>query len=63
MNKSKIAKITVALLAMALIVPTLFAAGMKESDPQSVTVRIINVDQEGFSPVFTVRTLANEQFT
>ena len=63
MNKTKITKITVALLAMALIVPTLFAAGMKESDPQSITVRIMNVDQQGFSPVFTVRTLANEQFT
>lgn len=63
MNKSKIAKITVALLAMALIVPTLFAAGMKESDPQSVTVRIVNVQQEGSSPVFTVRSLDNQQFT
>jgi len=63
MNKSKIAKITVALLAMALIVPTLFAAGMKESDPQSVTVRIITVEQEGLSPVFTVRSLDNQQFT
>ncbi len=63
MNKSKIAKITVALLAMALIVPTLFAAGMKESDPQSVTVRIINVEQEGTSPVFTVRSVDNQQFT
>lgn len=63
MNKSKIAKITMALLAIALIVPTLFAAGMKESDPQSVTVRIINVEQEGSSPVFLVRTQANEQFT
>lgn len=62
MNKSKIAKITVALLAMALIVPTLFAAGMKESDPQSVTVRIISVEQEGLSPVFTVRSLDNQQF-
>ncbi|MFA6682085.1 MAG: FKBP-type peptidyl-prolyl cis-trans isomerase N-terminal domain-containing protein [Sphaerochaeta sp.] len=63
MNKSKIAKITVALLAMALIVPTLFAAGMKESDPQSVTVRILNVVQEGSSPVLTVRSLDNQQFT
>ncbi len=63
MNKSKIAKLTVALLAMALIVPTLFAAGMKESDPQSVTVRIVNVQQEGASPVFTVRTLDNQQIT
>ncbi|MDY0287659.1 MAG: FKBP-type peptidyl-prolyl cis-trans isomerase N-terminal domain-containing protein [Sphaerochaeta sp.] len=63
MNKSKIAKISVALLAMALIVPTLFAAGIKESDPQSVTVRIINVDQEGVSPLLTVRTVDNKQFT
>ncbi len=62
MNKSKIAKITVALLAMVLIVPTLFAAGMKESDPQSVTVRILSVDQEGPSPVFTVRSLDNQDF-
>ncbi|HAF85694.1 MAG TPA: peptidylprolyl isomerase [Sphaerochaeta sp.] len=62
MNKSKIAKITVALLAMALIVPTLFAAGMKESDPQSVTVRIISVEQEGASPVFTVRSVDAQQF-
>ncbi|MDD4572747.1 MAG: FKBP-type peptidyl-prolyl cis-trans isomerase N-terminal domain-containing protein [Sphaerochaeta sp.] len=63
MNKSKIAKITVALLAMALILPTLFAAGMKESDPKSVTVRILNVVQEGSSPVLTVRSLDNQQFT
>ena len=63
MNKSKIAKITVALLAMALIVPALFAAGMKESNPQSVTVRILNVEQEGISSVFTVRSLDNQQFT
>ncbi|MBI9094452.1 MAG: FKBP-type peptidyl-prolyl cis-trans isomerase [Sphaerochaeta sp.] len=63
MNKSKIAKITVALLAMALIVPTLFAAGMKESDPQSVTVRILSVEQDGSSPVFTVRSGDTQQFT
>ncbi len=52
-----------ALLAMALIVPTLFAAGMKESDPQSVTVRIMNVEQQGSSPVFTVRSVDNQEFT
>ncbi len=63
MNKSKIAKISVALLAIALIVPTLFAAGMKESDPHSVTVRIVEVKQEGVSPVFTVRSLDNQHFT
>lgn len=63
MNKSKIAKITVALLAMALIVPTLFAAGIKESDPQAVTVRIVAIENEGFSPAFTVRSADNQQFT
>lgn len=62
MNKSKIAKISVAFLAIALIVPTLFAAGMKESDPQSLTVEIMSVDQEGTSPVFTVRSLDDQQF-
>ncbi len=63
MNKSKIAKISVAFLAMALIVPTLFAAGMKESDPQSVAVRVISVEQQGVSPLLTVRTVDNKQFT
>ena len=63
MNKRKIAKIIVALLAMALIVPTLFAAGMKESDPRSVTVRILSIDQPGTSPVLTVRSLDNQDFT
>ncbi|HKL60341.1 MAG TPA: FKBP-type peptidyl-prolyl cis-trans isomerase, partial [Sphaerochaeta sp.] len=63
MNKSKIAKIAVALLAMALIVPTLFAAGMKESDPQSITVRILNVEQKGSSPMLTVRSLDNQNLT
>lgn len=63
MNKSNFAKFTVALLAIALIVPTLFAAGMKESDPESVTVRILTREQQGISPLLTVRTQLGEQLS
>ena len=63
MNKSKIAKVIMALLVITLIVPTLFAAGIKESEAGALTVRILSVETEGSSPVFTVRSTDNREFT
>jgi len=63
MNKSKITKVVMALLVMTLIVGNLFAAGIKESEAGSLTVRILSVEKEASSSMLTVRSSDNKEFT
>ncbi|WP_320130316.1 FKBP-type peptidyl-prolyl cis-trans isomerase N-terminal domain-containing protein [uncultured Sphaerochaeta sp.] len=56
MNRSKLAKCAMAFFTMTLVVPVLFAAGMKETAPNAVTGRIISISSADSVPVITVRT-------
>lgn len=57
MNTRNQTKMIVTLLAMMLIVSSLFSAGMKESNPQAVTVRILTSSEQGGQMFFGARTL------
>ena len=57
MNTRNQTKLIVTVLAMMLIVSSLFAAGMKESNPQAVTVRILTSSEQGGQMFFGARTL------
>ncbi|NCC63931.1 MAG: FKBP-type peptidyl-prolyl cis-trans isomerase, partial [Spirochaetia bacterium] len=57
MNTRNQTKMIVTLLAMMLIVSSLFSAGMKESNPQAVTVRILSSSEQGGQMFFGARTL------
>ena len=60
MNTRNQTKMIVALLAVMLIASSLFAAGMKESDPQAVTLRIITATEQNGQMFFGARTLEGE---
>ncbi|NCC64272.1 MAG: FKBP-type peptidyl-prolyl cis-trans isomerase [Spirochaetia bacterium] len=57
MNTRNQTKMIVTLLAMMLIVSSLFSAGMKEADPQAVTVRILSSSEQSGQMFFGARTL------
>ena len=61
MNRSKFVKFAMVLVIMTLMVPMLFAAGMKETATGAVTGRVISVDNTGANPIITVRTLGGER--
>jgi FKBP-type peptidyl-prolyl cis-trans isomerase len=60
MNRSKFVKFAMVLVAMTLMVPMLFAAGMKETASGAVTGRIVSVDTSKATPMITVRTTEGE---
>jgi FKBP-type peptidyl-prolyl cis-trans isomerase len=56
MNKSKFVKFATTLVVMTIMVPMLFAAGMKETAQGAVVGRIVSVERIGASDEITVRT-------
>lgn len=60
MNKSNRTKVVVTLLAMILVSATLFAMGMKESDPAALTVRILTTVNQNGQVELVARTTGNE---
>ncbi len=63
MNKSNRTKVVVTLLAMILISASLFAMGMKESDPAAVTVRILSTSNQNGQTILLARTIDNQDIT
>lgn len=57
MKKKSSIKMVMALLAMVLLTSSVFAAGIKESNPEAVTARILSSYQDGATSIFTARTL------
>lgn len=60
MNKSNRTKVVVTLLAMILISSSLFAMGMKESDPAAVTVRILTTMNQNGQVTLVARSADNQ---
>ena len=63
MNKSNRTKVVVTLLAMILISSSLFAMGMKESDPAAVTVRILTTMNQNGQVTMVARSADNQDLT
>ena len=63
MNKSNRTKVVVTLLAMILISSSLFAMGMKESDPAAVTVRILTTMNQNGQVTLVARSADNQDLT
>jgi FKBP-type peptidyl-prolyl cis-trans isomerase len=63
MNKSKFVKFAMVLVALTLMVPMLFAAGMKETAPGAVTGRIVSVAGNETGLMITVRTTEGAKIT
>ena len=63
MNKSNRTKVVVTLLAMILISASLFAMGMKESDPAAVTVRILTTMNQNGQVTLLARSADNQDIT
>lgn len=63
MNKSNRTKVVVTLLAMILISSSLFAMGMKESDPAAVTVRILTTMNQNGQVTLVARSADNQDIT
>lgn len=63
MNKSNRTKVVVTLLAMILISSSLFAMGMKESDPAAVTVRILTTMNQNGQITLVARSADNQDLT
>lgn len=63
MNKNTRTKVIVTMLAMILISTSLFAAGMKESNPQAITVRILASSASDGQQTFAARTLEGNEIS
>lgn len=63
MNKSNRTKVVVTLLAMILVSANLFAMGMKESNPASVAVRILAIENQNGQVALKARTADNQDIT
>ncbi|NCC12775.1 MAG: FKBP-type peptidyl-prolyl cis-trans isomerase [Spirochaetia bacterium] len=63
MNKNTRTKVIVTMLAMILIATSLFAAGMKESNPDAITVRILSSSASDGQQTFAARTLEGNEIS